>query len=188
MAYTGQSVFSVMLTFNTLLSLAYGPPALLGLVVRRSPPWSGLITFIVGLVLGGLGGFVYRWGLVEQVAIVIPCSFAVFFGSVLFDRGDTPEREQLFRQLNTPVDVARELKDSPDYTAEVFRFLSRTIAVIGGLSLLLLFSAAGRDRITVLSFAGITLAVSFSLRLIRGQRALASEGFVAEVQNARSAP
>ena len=40
MAASGQSVFHVMLTFNTLISLAYGPPALLGLAVRRTPPWS----------------------------------------------------------------------------------------------------------------------------------------------------
>jgi len=36
MAASGQSVFQIMLTFNTLMSLAYGPPALLGLVVRRT--------------------------------------------------------------------------------------------------------------------------------------------------------
>ena len=37
----GQSVFEVMLTFNTVMSLAYGPPALLGLVVRRTPSLVG---------------------------------------------------------------------------------------------------------------------------------------------------
>ena len=39
---TGQSIFAAMLTFNTIMSLAYGPPALLGLVVKRTPSWSGL--------------------------------------------------------------------------------------------------------------------------------------------------
>ena len=34
MAAKGASIFSVMLTFNTVMSLAYGPPALLGLVVE----------------------------------------------------------------------------------------------------------------------------------------------------------
>ncbi len=41
MAASGKSIFQIMLTFNTLISLAYGPPALLGLVVpglRRSRP------------------------------------------------------------------------------------------------------------------------------------------------------
>jgi hypothetical protein len=160
-----------MLTFNTLISLAYGPPALLGLVVRRTPPWSGLASFAVGLVLGILGEFVFRWGLIEQVVIIIPASFAVFFLSGFLDRDESPERARLFQDLNTPVNVKEELKESPDLTEQVFRFLSRAIAAVGGLSLLLLFATAGHDRITVLWFAGITLGISWSLRSIRGRRA-----------------
>lgn len=171
MAASGQSVFHVMLTFNTLISLAYGPPALLGLAVRRTPPWSGLASFTVGLVLGILGAFVYHWSLIQQVAYIIPSSFGIFFLSMLFDRGDTPARAQLFRNLNTPVDVATELKDSPDFTVPVFRFLSRTISVIGLLSLLLLVSAPPDQRTTVLCFSVLTIAVGASLHLIRGDTA-----------------
>jgi Na+/proline symporter len=181
MAYHGESVFSVMLTFNTLLSLAYGPPALLGLVVRRTPPWSGLITFTLGMVLGAAGAFIYQWGLMEQVAIIIPSSFGVFFVSMLFDKGDSPERARLFADLNTPINVKEELKDSPDLTPHVFRFLSRTIACIGGLSLLLLFATAGRDRITVLWFAGITLAVSLTLSSIPGRAQRGAKRLAMEV-------
>jgi len=170
MASTGQSVFAVMLTFNTLISLAYGPPALLGLVIRRTPWWSGLASFAIGLVLGILGAFVYHWGLIEQVVIIIPASFGVFFLSMLLDRGDTPSRALLFKDLNTPVDVATELKDSPDFTSQVFRFLSRTIACIAVLSLLLLLATAGRDRLTVLWFSGITLLASLLLRSIHGRK------------------
>jgi len=168
MASTGQSVFAVMLTFNTLISLAYGPPALLGLVIRRTPWWSGIASFAIGLFLGILGAFVYHWGLIEQVAIIIPASFGVFFLSMLLDRGDTPARALLFKDLNTPVDVATELKDSPDFTSQVFRFLSRTIACIAVLSLLLLLATAGRDRLTILCFSGITLLASLLLSSIHG--------------------
>jgi solute:Na+ symporter, SSS family len=168
MAASGQSVFEVMLKFNTLMSLAYGPPALLGLVVRKTPPWSGMASFVTGLVLGMLGAFVYHWSLVQQVAIIIPASFGVFFLSMLFDRGDSPARALLFKNLNTPIDVARELKNSEDFTAPVFRFLSQTISSIGLLSLLLLFATPPNQRPTVLWFAGLTLAVGGSLWLIRG--------------------
>src|SRR5450432_126875 len=168
MAASGQSVFQVMLKFNTLMSLAYGPPALLGLVVRKTPPWSGMASFLTGLILGMLGAFVYHWSLIQQVAIIIPASFGVFFLSMLLDRGDTPARALLFKNLNTPIDVARELKDSEDFTAPVFRFLSRTISLIGLLSLLLLFTTPANQRTTVLWFAGLTLAVGGSLWFIRG--------------------
>ena len=170
MAASGQSVFQVMLTFNTLISLAYGPPALLGLAVRRTPPWSGLASFCVGLVLGMLGAFVYHWSLIQQVAYIIPASFGIFFLSMLFDRGDTPARAQLFKNLNTPIDMATELKDVPDFTREVFRFLSRTISVIGLLSLLLLLNAPPEHRLTVLWFALLTLSVGGSLHFVRGEK------------------
>jgi len=166
MAASGKSVFQIMLTFNTLISLAYGPPALLGLVVRRTPPWSGLASFMTGLVLGILGVFVFHWSLIQQVAIIIPSSFGIFFLSGLLDRGDNAGRARLFSNLNTPVNVAVELKDSPDFTAEVFRFLSRTIASIGLLSLLLLLTAPSNQRGTILWFAGLTLSISVALRFV----------------------
>jgi solute:Na+ symporter, SSS family len=168
MAASGQSVFQIMLTFNTLMSLAYGPPALLGLVVRRTPPWSGLASFSTGLFLGILGAFVYHWTLIQQVIIIVPASFGIFFLSMLLDRGDTPGRALLFKNLNTPVDVAKELIDSDDFTAPVFRFLSRTISIIGLLSLLLLFNAPVNQRGTVICFAVLTLLVAGSLWFIRG--------------------
>ena len=167
MAASGKSVFQIMLTFNTLISLAYGPPALLGLVVRRTPAWSGLASFMTGLVLGMLGAFVFHWSLIQQVAIIIPSSFGVFFLSGWLDRGDSPGRARLFRNLNTPVNVGVELKDSPDFTREVFQFLSLTIASIGVLSLLLLVTAPSNQRGTILWFAGLTISISVALRFVR---------------------
>ena len=176
MAASGQSVFQVMLTFNTLMSLAYGPPALLGLVVRRTPPWSGLASFGTGLILGILGAFVYHWSLIEQVAIIIPSSFGIFFLTSFLDRGDTPGRAELFRNLNTPIDVATELKDSADFTRPVFRFLSRTICGIALLSLLLLLKVEPNQRLTVIWFALLTLAVAGSLWFVRNDKAAEGRG------------
>src|SRR5262249_48466277 len=100
--------------------------------------------------------------------IIIPASFGVFFLSGLLDRGDNPGRARLFRNLDTPVDIATELKDSLDYTAPVFRFLSRTIVCIGALSLSLLWTAPTEQRSTILWFAGLTLAIGLSLGFVRG--------------------
>src|SRR5436309_6674281 len=167
MAASGKSVFQIMLTFNTLISLAYGPPALLGLVIRRTPRWSGLASFMTGLVLGILGAFVFHWSLIQQVAIIIPSSFGIFFLSGLLDSGDNPGRARLFRNLNTPVNVETELRDSPDFTGEVFRFLSRAIACIALLSLILLFTVPSGQRATILWFAGFTLLISLSLGFVK---------------------
>jgi len=86
---------------------------------------------------------------------------------MFFDRGDSPGRARLFKDLNTPINVRVELKDSPDHTHNVFRFLSRTIAGIGFLSLILLFTTPQAERATVLWFAGLTVVSGISLGFVR---------------------
>jgi len=174
LAVTGRSVFQVMVTFNTIISLAYGPPALLGLVVKRTPHWSGLLTFSVSLVLGCLGSFIFEWGLVTNVLTLVPVSVLVFLGTRLFEGGDQAHaaaRDALFDRLNRPVDVASELRDSVDPTRKVFRFLSLTTAAIGILTLLFLFSVPAGERVTVVSYSVLTLAVAGLLSLVRGTSA-----------------
>ena len=170
MAARGASIFEVMLTFNTVMSLAYGPPALLGLVVRRTPSWSGLASFVVGLILGLYGAFLAHWSLVQNVAIIIPSSVTVFMASALFPERDgaaVARRDGLFRRLDTPVDVAVELRASPDPTAAVFRFLARMTAGVGLASLVLVIYARPGERSTVIVYVAITLAIAAALALVR---------------------
>jgi solute:Na+ symporter, SSS family len=167
MASRGESIFKVMMTFNTLISLSYGPPALLGLVFRRTPWWSGMATFATGLTLGVLGDFVFHWTFVEQIVYVVPPAFAVFFLSMLFDGKESPGRARLFKRLNTPVDPA-EISGVPDFSRPVFRFLGRAVASIGFASLLLLIPSPPGARMTILAFSGITLAMAVSLWFVPG--------------------
>jgi SSS family transporter len=172
MAATGRSVFRVMVTFNTIMSLAYGPPALLGLVVRRTPRWSGLASFAVALVLGVYEWFFLHWELVGNVLTVVPVSVAVFLLTRLAPERSPDRiarRDDLFRRLETPVDVASEVDLSRDPTTQVFRFLSRTTGLIGLFCLPLLFTAAPGERATVIGYVSITLVLAASLALIRGR-------------------
>ena len=176
MAARGQSIFEVMLTFNTIISLAYGPPALLGLVVKKTPSWSGLLSFAVGLVLGCYGAFVGHWSLVRNVLIILPTSAAIFLATGLLRRDDAAHlarREGLFSRLATPVDVARELQGSVDPTASVFRFLSRATAGVGVLSLLLVAWAQPGERGTVVLYSALTLIVAAVLTRVGRVRAVA---------------
>jgi SSS family solute:Na+ symporter len=176
MAAKGQSIFAVMLTFNTIISLAYGPPALLGLVVKKTPSWSGLLSFAVGLILGCYGAFVGNWSLVRNVLIILPTSCAIFLLSALVGRDDeahVARREGLFARLGTPVDVERELQGSVDPTATVFRFLSRATAGVGVLSLVLIRWAGPGERGTVVFYAVLTLLVALALTRVGRVRAIA---------------
>jgi SSS family transporter len=171
MASSGLSVFSVLVQFNTVMSLAYGPPALLGLVVRRTPSWSGLVSFVVGLVLGSYATFVASLGLVATVLIVVPASVAAFVLTRFLGEDSAvlqARQAAFFKKLDTPVDVVSELGDGPDPTAQVFRFLSRATGLVGLASLFVLLTAGPEDRPVVLGYAALTLVLAACLALIRG--------------------
>jgi hypothetical protein len=173
LAISGKSIFSVMVTFNTILSLAYGPPAMLGLVIKKTPHWSGMASFATGLTIGAAGTFLLGWGLVMNVVVVVPAAIGVFLASCWFDRPQTAQaqrRDHLFLRLATPIDVDRELAETVDQTTRVFRFLSRATAAVGLLSLLLLFTVSNADRGVVIAYSGITLMVAFALSFIRGEK------------------
>jgi solute:Na+ symporter, SSS family len=175
MAAKGQSIFAVMLTFNTIISLAYGPPALLGLVVKKTPSWSGLLSFAVGLILGCYGAFLGNWSLVRNVLIILPTSCAIFLLSALVGRDEeahVARRQGLFARLATPVDIERELQGSVDPTATVFRFLSRATAGVGVLSLVLIRWAGPGERGTVVFYAVLTLLVALALTRVGRVRAI----------------
>jgi solute:Na+ symporter, SSS family len=178
MAASGQSIFKVMVTFNTIISLAYGPPALLGLVVKRTPAWSGLASFAVGLVLGCYGAFVGEWSLIRNVLIIIPATCGVFLLSRLLD-GREPahvaRRDGLFLRLATPVDVERELAATVDHTSEVFRFLAWSSGGVGLASLALVFAAGPGERGTVVLYAALTLLCAVALVFVGRVRRVAPQ-------------
>jgi hypothetical protein len=165
-------VFTVMVQINTLMSLSYGPPALLGLVVRRTPHWSGLASFLASLAVGSYATFVASAGLVATVSVMVGVGVAVFLASGLVGHEDPSlraRREAFFARLDTPVDLARELAGVPDPTSRVFRFLGASIGLIGLAALGLIGFAAPGERWTVVAYVGISLALAGGLSLIRGQ-------------------
>jgi hypothetical protein len=168
-----------MVTFNTVMSLAYGPPALLGLVVRRTPSWSGLASFAVALALGTIGSFALGWDLRMNVVVVVPASVAVFFLTRLVPERDPARlarREDLFRRLDTPVDVAAELGATPDPTAAVFRFLSRVTGLVGLLCVPFILTAPPGERAIAAAYVATTLVLAGALLLIGGKAAPPSRG------------
>ena len=144
--------------------------------MKKTPSWSGLLSFAVGLALGCYGAFVGRhWSLVRNVLIILPTSSRVFIGSAPRGRDDAAHvarREGLFTRLATPVDVARELQGSVDPTATVFRFLSRGHRRRGRAQPRPHHWAGPGERSTVVFYAVLTLLVAAALTRVGRVRAI----------------
>lgn len=163
MAQMGTSVFEAMLRFNTIISLAYGIPALLGLVVKNTPHWSGLVTFIFASVMGILGWMIFEWGLVINVAATVSGSVAVFWLSGLMAKEKGPyreRRERFFKKLDTPIDVAAEVGEVNLSGSIVFIFLAKVSALIATLSLAFLITAEAGEHLLILINSTMTYALA----------------------------
>jgi hypothetical protein len=103
---------------------------------------------------------------------VVPASVAVFFLSRLFPERDpahAARHDDLFRRLDTPVDVAAELEGSHDPTTQVFRFLSRATGLVGLLCLPFVLTAPAAERGTAAGYVAITLALAGGLWFVKGK-------------------
>jgi hypothetical protein len=167
MVISGKSAFKLLNTFNSIISIAYGPPALIGLLYKKTPHWSGLLYFVVALILGSIGWFVLGWGIPENVLYVIPLSIVIIFGSPLMSKYFLKEkakfiekRDAFFVKLGTPVDVAKEVGDPGDIEFVVFNFLAKVTALIALISLLFIFINPVEDSITIILYSVITLGLA----------------------------
>ncbi len=167
MVLSRNSAFDIMITFNTIISIAYGPPALIGLVSKKAPAWSGLVYFVVAVIVGSIGWFFLGWSVPENVFYVVPLSVVIMFGGIWVNRFIKPEkeeyiqkREDLFRRLQTPINVADEVGITARIEFTIFRFLSKVTALIGVLTLVFLFFNPSEDNMTIILYSVITLGMA----------------------------
>jgi len=171
MVATGESTFSLMLIFNSIISIAYGPAALIGLLSKSAPQWSGLVYFTVALLMGSVGWFFFGWGLEENVIYVVPLSGVIMLGlprllgSAWADGAEPRRRRELFfEKLATPINVAEELGKGKEVESAVFGFLGKVTLAMGLFSLVFLVlekSEAEGVIIVVYSILTVILGVGF---------------------------
>ena len=167
MVVNKQSVFETMLTFNTIISLAYGIPALLGLVEKRAPNYSGLLSFSVALILGVLSSFIFKWDFVTRVSVIVPAGILVYYLCILFKEKPSfaDKRKLFFKKLDTPVDVNMEVGEKGNVEFFVFRFLSRVTVFISIVCLILSFSIPLSENKTFLMYIAITLFLGILFKI-----------------------
>lgn len=153
-------LFNVMLLFSGLIAIPYIIPLVWGVVFKKTPPWSGWSTVLLGLIIslsiknfisptwfGELCGFdgemtsrevkdyYYFFGVLSNVVI---CTVWFFFTS-LFYRKTAPETrervDKFFANMRTPINFSEEVGEAKDHAQS--RMLGILCFIYGGFVLLL---------------------------------------------------
>jgi Na+/proline symporter len=188
--WSSLDLFNLLQATSSVLSFPLVMPMVLGLFVRRAPPWAGWSTMVVGMAtawagrLFGLGRVLGAFlGAHTLSARELPCmNFAgnilavlltegVWFGLVTFLRRE-PEAEHvagLFEDFKRPVVAAIENPGGDD--ARQYRVMGRLCLIYGlGIASTALF-VHGYEARAALAFCGGTIAMIGAVLALRGRRA-----------------
>jgi solute:Na+ symporter, SSS family len=130
-ASEGRGIFEHMLTLGALLTLPMAIPMVMGLFVKRVPPWAAIVSAGCAFLVNGivtLSG--WKWNFQEQVFINAAVGVSAFLACRFGWGGVTADYktkvDNFFRIMRTPVDFEREVGASSDL---------RQARVVGGFAL-----------------------------------------------------
>lgn len=155
-------LFNVMMQFSSLMALPYIIPLVWGVVIKKTPAWSGWSTVLIGFTVsllikefidpawfGKVSGFDSHMSAREVndyyfffgvLANVVICS-AWFLSTMLFYKYSTEEFrtrvEAFFAAMRTPIDFETEVGEAKDHAQS--RLLGILCFIYGGFVLLLMF-------------------------------------------------
>ena len=108
-------VFGVMKDISQVLTVPVGSALILGLLIRKTPPWTALATFLVTFPVAYTTRYVFDIPLGYQAFLVVGAAVATFlFTRVFWNRTGARDKERIegfFNRLDTPVDAAVELHE-----------------------------------------------------------------------------
>jgi solute:Na+ symporter, SSS family len=168
----GLGVFEHMQTVGAALASPLAMPMLLALFIRRAPWWSGIFAVTCALIPSCIG-LMAGWTFAEMVFWNVGTGATAFLISMPFWRFASiayrTKVEVFFEQMHRPVDFAREVGEGNDLQQlVVLGWFALSIGTM--ISLLMLFSTSGHDRICVL-FVAVFVSGAGALLIYAGRRA-----------------
>jgi SSS family solute:Na+ symporter len=153
------NLFDFFQLFNAMVMPPMMVPMVMGIFVKRTPPWSGWTTVLVGIAAAALSKMVFSnelgqfllgsaTALTEREfidgqfvfvgSITMGVSLAWYFGTMLFYRNSSAEHhervEGLFKDMRTPVDHVAE--GGLDQDAMQYLITGQLSLIVGGFLLL----------------------------------------------------
>jgi len=158
-------VFGVMKDISQVLTVPIATALLLGLIIRKTPPWTALFSFIVTFIVAYFTRYIYQIPLGYQALAVVGTSVLSFSVMRFFWKGATEiDRRRIngfFDKLDTPVDVKNEL--SEEVAADKISMLKVVGSLVFAVGLIITIPVIYQsDNFTIL----ITVGMGFIMMIL----------------------
>jgi uncharacterized sodium:solute symporter family permease YidK len=170
-------VFGVMKDISQVLTVPIATALLLGLVIRRTPPWTAMFSFIITFIVAWTTRYIYDIHLGYQALAVVGTSLTTFISMRLFwkkaPKIDRDRIEGFFRKLDTPVDVKMEL--SEEVAADMVSMLKVVGTLVFSVGLIItvpVIYLTDSFSISITAGLGLLMILTGILMFLRGKGAL----------------
>jgi Na+/proline symporter len=168
-AQGASGIFTLLFVLESMFLIPLGLPLLYGFLVKGGPWWSAVFAYVIGAITSLFVNFYLNrylgMGLNETYLIGIPAitTTVAFFIPVMLLKpsGDFAIRvDAFFKKLDTPIDTNTELGEAGFSGRGQLALVGKVTTGMGlACFLIVLASAAGRDRLITLVYALITTIV-----------------------------
>ena len=189
--YPGLKLFDLILICAASIGLPAAIPLFLGMFIKRTPPWAGWSTMVIGFVFALLMRLVdhdvitalfrpgtpftgqefddlniaLTTGVLTSVCVGWYCLTMVFYrhGGTAYEK----QVNEFFEEMTTPVDTEEEHGPAYDNDARQYNVLGTLCLIYGGFVLLLLLVPNTlKDRLMILLVGGVIAVAGFVLTAI----------------------
>jgi Na+/proline symporter len=174
---SGGALFDSMLLFGSLLGTPMVVPLFLVLFIRRTPPWSAVVSVCAGLG-ASLFAYLTKLGYAPTVYLITAAGATGYLATLPFWSRTRPEYQrrvtEFYTRMHTPVDFKAEVGVANDSTQ--LRLIGRLACLIGAFLFLLLAvpnPPSGRLQIAVVSSCVLAFGCAM---VLAARRASGSSG------------
>jgi SSS family transporter len=167
-------VFGVMKDIAQVLVVPVGGALIQGLIIRKTPPWTALFSFVITFSVAFFTKYIINLPLFYQASAVVGTSiFSFLFVRIFWKKTPIPAKdriEKFFNKLDTPVDTQKELvKKVATDTLSMIRVVGVLIFCVGLMIVIPVFFLTDILSIHIVLIVGITLLIIGIIMFIRGK-------------------
>jgi len=168
-------VFGVMKDISQVLTVPIGSALIFGLLIRRTPPWTALLSFVFTFIVAFYTRYVLNLHLGLQAILVVGTAFGVFMISKLWWNNvkaqDKERIDMFFVKLDTPVDKEKELEKGTTADAvSMMKVIGTLLMIVGVIVLSPIIYLSDAFSIEITASLGIIMFTTGILMFLKGKR------------------